>query len=53
MHSKYEAKQHTVMIDSNYDVHCIESSTYLETNKKHVNPAEMTCKTKVLMLKHQ
>ena len=52
-HSKYEAKQHKVVIDSNYYMHCTESRTKKETNKNRINPTEMIDKTKLLMLKHE
>ena len=39
--SKYETKHHAVMINSNYDIRYIESSTDKENYKTHANPTEM------------
>ena len=50
--SKYEAKQHTVIIDKNYDTNCAEISTDKENNKIHINPVEMIGENKSLTLKH-
>ena len=51
--SKYEAKQHIVMTDRNFDVYCIESSTDNDNNKIYVNPDKMIGEKKLLILKHE
>ena len=48
-----EAKQHTVMIDSDWTINCAERSTDKSTNKIFTNPAEMIGDKKLLILKHE
>ena len=51
--SKYDAKQNTVVIDSNYEIHCTESIADKENNKTHANLTEMIREKKLLILKHE
>ena len=41
------------MINSNYDMHCIESSADKENNKMNENLTDMTGENKLLILNHE